>query len=224
MKRARLTAPQFEAAFLSRLLVATCVLTIGHSVAHAQSADSIVDRLQAKYESIDGLEATFTQTMSSEYLDAPETASGKVILSGKRVRIETSRQTFVSDGLVTWLYDARTDEVLINDYVEEEMFPVREFLFDYEQTYDVLSVEDAVDRGSDVQVVRMRARDETTPYRDLTISVRDLDDVISRIELVDVNETRMVFELEDVVLNPTITSETFTFSPPAGSEVIDLRS
>lgn len=224
MKRARLTAPRFEAAFLSRLLVTMCVLAIGHSAAQAQSADSIVERLQAKYESIDGLEATFTQTMSSEYLDAPETASGKVILSGKRVRIETSRQTFVSDGLVTWLYDARTDEVLINDYVEEEMFPVREFLFDYEQTYDVLSVEGAVDRGSDVQVVRMRARDESTPYRDLTISVRDRDDVISRIELVDVNETRMVFELEDVVLNPTITSETFTFSPPAGSEVIDLRS
>jgi len=224
MKRARFTVPKFEVASLSRLFVAMCVLAIGHSVAHAQSADAVVDRLQAKYESIDGLEATFTQTMSSEYLDAPETASGKVILSGKRVRIETSRQTFVSDGLVTWLYDARTDEVLINDYIEEEMFPVREFLFDYEQTYDVVSVEEAVDRGSDVQVVRLRARDGTTPYRDLTISVRDRDDVISRIELVDVNETRMVFELEDVVLNPTITSETFTFSPPAGSEVIDLRS
>ena len=224
MKRARFTVPKFEVASLSRLFVAMCVLAIGHSVAHAQSADAVVDRLQAKYESIDGLEATFTQTMSSEYLDAPETASGKVILSGKRVRIETSRQTFVSDGLVTWLYDARTDEVLINDYIEEEMFPVREFLFDYERTYDVVSVEEAVDRGSDVQVVRLRARDGTTPYRDLTISVRDRDDVISRIELVDVNETRMVFELEDVVLNPTITSETFTFSPPAGSEVIDLRS
>lgn len=206
------------------LALGMTVLFAGQQLAAAQTADAVVERLQKRYESISGLEATFTQTMISEFLDAPESSAGRIVLSGKQMRIETGRQTFVTDGVVTWLYDTDVDEVLVNDYVEEEMFPVREFLFDYDDAYEVIGVEQATVAGEKVQVVRLRARDDSSPYREIAITVRDRDDVITKLDILDVNETRMVFELDDVVLNPELVPATFSFSPPEGTTVIDLRS
>ncbi len=203
------------------LVVFNGQILLSHSAwAQSSEADELVDRLRAKYEAIDGLEASFTQTMRSEFLDAPESSAGRVVLSGKKIRIETAVQTFVTDGQVTWLYDSNAGEVLINDYVEEEMFPVREFLFDYDSTYEVLRVED----GAGVKVVHLRARDESTPYKEISISVRNTDDVINRLVILDVNETEMEFVLDDVVLNPDLDAATFAFTPPTDVEVIDLRS
>lgn len=219
---------RFKAA-ASRLSVALVGVTLsvavfGHSIVSAQTADEIADRLREKYESIDGLEATFTQTMTSEFLDEPESASGRVILSGERLRIETERQMFVTDGVATWLYDAEADEVLVNDFVEEEMFPVRELLFDYERSYEVVSVEAGAVHGSPAHIVHLRARDAATPFREVAISARDSDGIVTRVDILDVNDTRMIFDLEDVVLNPELGADTFTFDPPATAEVIDLRS
>ncbi len=209
---------------LRLLALSLTVLFVGQQLAAAQSADAVVERLQKRYEAISGLEATFTQTMSSEFLETPESSEGRIVLSGKQMRIETGRQTFVTDGVVTWLYDTEVDEVLVNDYVEEEMFPVREFLFDYDDTYEVVGVEQASAAGERVQIVRLRARDESSPYREIAITVRDRDDVITKLDILDVNETRMIFELKDVVLNPDLVPATFSFSPPDGTTVIDLRS
>ena len=206
------------------LLALGIVAFTGHTAVRAQSADDVVERLRTKYDSIDGLRATFTQTMSSEFLDAPESSSGVVLLSGKRIRIETANQTFVTDGAVTWLYDSTADELLINDYIEEEMFPVREFLFDYDANYEVVAVESASVGNVSVKVVRLRARDESTPYREVSISVRDTDDVINQLDILDVNDTRMVFMLQDIELNPQLGDDTFSFTPPDGASVIDLRS
>jgi outer membrane lipoprotein-sorting protein len=222
-KNIELTGHSRRIRALATLLVLGVVL-FGHSTAVAQSADEIADRLREKYESIDALQATFTQTMTSEFLDEPESASGKVILSGDRLRIETDRQTFVTDGSATWLYDSDANEVLVNDYIEEEMFPVRELLFDYEKNYEVESVEAGTVRGSAVQIVHLRARDEATPYREVAISARDSDGIVTRVDILDVNQTRMVFELEDIVLNPKLSADTFIFEPPSTAEVIDLRT
>lgn len=206
------------------LLLAAIVAVTGQSQVRAQDADEVLDRLRARYDEIDGLRAEFVQTMDSEYLDTPESSSGMVVLSGKQIRIETARQTFVTDGTVTWLYDADAREVLVNDYVEEEMFPVREFLFDYDQDYEVVSVRAASVGGTRVHVISLRAREDANPYREIQISVRDADDVINRLEILDVNETRMTFELTDIVLNPPLEADTFSFIPPENTEVIDLRS
>lgn len=203
-------------------LIAMAVLHLGQDVA-AQEADPIIERLRSKYESAEGLRATFTQTMSSEYLD-PESSAGTIYLEGTSIRIETDGQTFVTDGVVTWLYDRASGEVLINDYVEEDMFPINEFLFDHESIYDVVEVADGRHRGARVQIVSMRAKDEASIYRFVSLHVRDEDSLISKIEIIDVNDTRIVLELEGIELNPDFPADTFTFTPPSSAEIIDLRS
>jgi len=54
--------------------------------------------------------------------------------------------------------------------------------------------------------------------------MRDSDDVVTFIEVVDANGTTMEFTLTNIVLNPLVEESTFQYTPPAGVEIVDLRS
>jgi outer membrane lipoprotein carrier protein len=56
-----------------------------------------------------------------------------------------------------------------------------------------------------------------------TVWMRDRDDMITQMEVLDVNETTMFFKMKNIEENPTLAAGTFAFRPPAGAEVIDLR-
>lgn len=205
-------------------VVVVIVLFAGHLTASGQDANEVIQRLQTKYDGIETLSASFTQTMKSEYLDSAESASGSLALNGNQFRIETPEQTFVTDGAFTWLFNSANQEVLINDYVEEDMFPVRELLFDYDDKYEVVDVRSDKYRGETVDVLEMSARDDMSLYRKLTLYIRRSDTVVTRLEILDANETEMIFELDDIELNPKFGEDVFTFVPPADTNVVDLRS
>ena len=61
-------------------------------------------------------------------------------------------------------------------------------------------------------------------FREATLWMRDRDDVITKMAVLDVNETRMIFTLDNIELNPSLDADTFRFTPPDGVEIIDLRS
>ena len=206
---------------LSALLV--YVLFAGQLVA-AQDAASIASRLQDKYDEVESLRATFTQTMKSDYLDSSESTSGLFALSGKQFRVETEEQTFVTDGEVTWLFSSASNELLVNDYVEEDMFPVRQLIFDYEDRYNVDGVRSDSYNGQKVQVLSLSAKNDDDLYRTVSLYVRDNDTIVTRLEILDANETMMVFELTDIEVNPILDASLFTFTAPDGTDIIDLRS
>lgn len=209
--------------FSTFVFVVLSVLFVGQE-ASAQDADAIAKRLQDKYDTVETLRAGFTQTMKSEFLDSSESASGTFIVNGKQFRVETPKQTFVTDGLVTWLYNSESNELLINDFVEEEMFPVRDMIFNYSEHYDVDGVRTETHNGQLVDVLSLTAKDEMDLYRSLTLYVRRSDTVVTRLDILDANETTMTFELTDIDLNPKLDGDLFTFKAPTGSNVIDLRS
>ncbi len=199
------------------------VLFIGQS-AIAQDADLIANRLQEKYDGVESMRATFTQTMKSDYLDSSESTTGLFVLNGKQFRVETTNQTFVTDGVVTWLFNSESNELLVNDYVEEDMFPVRQLIFEYEDRYNVDGVRSETIGGQKTNVLSLSAKDEADLYRSVTLFVRDKDTVVTRLEILDANDTLMIFELTDIEVNPALDAGLFVFTPPAGTEVIDLRS
>lgn len=212
----------FVVALLAALLTA---LAVPSGPATAQSVDEVFERLKAKYESIDALRANFSQTMRSSYMDEEATSHGILIASGEKYRVETDGQTLVTDGIVTWVYMRSQDQVLINDYSEDEQsFSVSEFLFNYDDNFDATSVETTTVDGEEHFVLRLDPESEDTFFTEATLSLRTRDDIITRLQVVDVNGTTMEFTLTDIELNPTLDASEFQFTPPNGAEVIDLRS
>ncbi len=208
------------------IYVSLCaVLFIGHSNAFAQSGDQVIKRLKEKYDSIDALRAEFTQTMSSAYSSGEESFSGTLTLQGDKYRIETDTQTLVTDGSVTWIFNKAEKQVLINNKVDDETaFDINDFFFNYSERYSVTASQEEVISGQKHYLLRLKPKNQDSFYSQVTLWVRDSDTVITRLEVVDMNETTMLFSLRNIDLNPQISRSTFVFTPPDNAEVVDLRS
>ena len=215
--------PMRRSLFALSGIVFSIVLFYGQP-AFAQDADAVAKRVQEKYDSIHSMRAHFRQTMKSDMLESSESNEGRLVLNGKQFRVEMPNQTFVTDGSSTWLYNAETNEVLINDYVEEDMFPVRDMIFNYSDRYTVDGVTHDVIGGVSTDILALSAIDETDLYRHLTLFVRRTDAIVTRVEILDANETTMIFDLSDIEVNPSLDAAEFSFQAPAGTEVVDLRS
>jgi outer membrane lipoprotein carrier protein len=206
-------------------LFVAIVLTAGHPAVHAQDAEAVFARLQAKYNAIEGLRATFTQTMSSAYWENEESFTGQLILQGDKYRVETSTEVLVVNGEETYVYRPTERQVLINDVVEDEAsFSPSTFLLHYHERFDVRDVTEVTLDGARHFRLNLKPKSPDSFFREATIWLRDRDDIITKLTVLDVNETRMVFTLDNIELNPTLDADTFSFTPPDGVEVIDLRS
>ncbi|MEM1125326.1 MAG: outer-membrane lipoprotein carrier protein LolA [Bacteroidota bacterium] len=209
---------------LRSLLLTLVVLLGGRSLVHAQNASAVFERLQSTYDAVDVLGATFTQTSTSSYSDAPEVFSGTLLLSGDRYRIETGAQTFVTDGVVTWIYLADQRQVVINDYVEDETaFSLNTFFATYPERYTAGTTELTQLDGEQHYLLTLQPREADAFFRQVRLWMRDRDNLVTRLEVTDVNETVMTFDLGDITLNPPLSADTFQFTPPEDAELIDLR-
>lgn len=206
-------------------VAALFVLFCGHTSAQAQDANALIERLEARYNAVSALQADFTQTMSSAYSDLNESFSGTLLLQGPRYRVETAHQTLVTDGKVTWIYNEPENQVLINQNDEsEDGFSIDRLFTDYSERYDVKNVRTENLSGRSHFVLELTPKDPESFFAEVTVWMRGDDSIISRLEVVDQNETTMRFDLKNVSFDPAFDSNTFTFNPPQGAEVIDLRS
>ncbi len=206
--------------------LAFCLVTVlffGQQ-ATAQDAGAVFQRLKAKYDTIESLRASFTQTMTSAYTDDAPSFSGVLAFSGQQYRVETGTQTVVSDGETTYIYLPGENQVLIGNPVEGEMNSPSDFLLNYDQYFNASAVVTDQMNGQQHFKLTLTPKNGGSLFQSATIWLRDRDDIITRMELLDVNETTMTFNLTDVELNPTLDANTFVFETPAGAEVIDLRS
>ncbi len=215
------TSTRFSRPFVALLFFA--VLLAGQ--AQAQHADVVLRRLKAKYDTLESLRASFSQTMTSAYSDQASTFSGTLVLKGNRYRVETDAQTLVTDGVTTWLYDESENQVLINDYIEDETaFSPGDFLMNFDQDYNVTAAQAVRLEGQPHFKLSLKPKSRDSFFREATLWMRDRDDVVTRLEVLDVNETKMMFSLKNIELNPAIPAKAFTFTAPKGAEVYDLRS
>ena len=210
---------------LPTLLLTLTVLLAGQPLAFAQSGEDVLHRLKTKYDSITALRAEFTQSMESQFLDASESFSGTLILQGEKYRVETVAQTIVTDGRVTWIYNEDENQVLVNDYTEDETtFNINDFFQNYDTAYDIGASEKTT-RGGEVHYeLALTPKSRDSFFRTVTLWMRDRDNLITRVRVLDVNDIQMTFDLKDILLNPALSPETFLFTPPDGAEIVDLRS
>jgi outer membrane lipoprotein carrier protein len=191
----------------------------------AQSpAGQVMERLRMRYEQLKALQASFVQITQIPYAGGMDTLRGSLLLSGNRYRIETPRQLLVTDGQTTWVYLPETRQVLVSRYVADETaFSLNEFLLHYPERYHIEGGETVRHQGEPHFRLRLRPRRQDTGIREVTLWVRDRDLAITRLEVRDVNDTHVMFLLTDIRFNPSVSAEAFTFRPPPGVEVVDLR-
>lgn len=192
----------------------------------AAAGAALLQRVQARYEAAGTLVALFTQTVRTDLAaDQAQRLRGRLTAAtGNRFRVETARETIVSSGATTWIYNQAEGQVIINDYdASEATFSPEDFFRDFSARYGVTEAKAVTHEGAAHTVLTLGPASPETAFRRLRLWIRDADRVITRLELDDRTGAAITFALDDVRLGATVPPGTFAFNPPTDADVIDLR-
>ncbi|PQJ34038.1 cell envelope biogenesis protein LolA [Salinibacter sp. 10B] len=200
-----------------------CALSLLATPVRAQPT---LAEVQDAYNALDGLQASFTQVISSDFAGDTTQVKGSVLLSGNKYRVETPDQIVTTNGTTTWIYTPTDSQVVLNDADRGESTVTPEtFLTASADQYAVQSSSTTSRLGTSHWTLHLEATRSSSRFREATLWVRQSDRLVTRMRATDRNGSTLDLRLTDISLNPDVLRENnpFSFSPPPNVEVIDLR-
>jgi outer membrane lipoprotein carrier protein len=208
-----------------RLAVGLALLCLAVSPpATAQPAGLALPDVQEAYDALDGLRASFTQLIGSDFSGDTTRLRGTVLLSGNKYRVETPGQTVVTNGETTWIYTPADSQVVVNDAGSgaTQVTP-RTFLTASDDRYRITESTSTSRTGTPHVKLSLTATDSSSRFKEATLWVRRSDRIVTRVRATDRNGSTLDLRLENIEVNPPLPNSAFTFSPPSGIDVVDLR-
>lgn len=185
----------------------------------------ITDRMQKKYESIQDATARFTQHVKFGFSKIEQSFSGTLRMKKPhRYRVETEYQTLVTDGTTVWSFSPVNKQVLIDRYKETpDSFTPEQFLLNLPANYYATLVQP--EAGSDKSLVTLKLvpKDDQSFIKSMKVWVDEGSWVVKKVEMLDVNDTEKIYSILEVKINTNLKDNTFAFTAPPGTEVVDLR-
>ena len=216
------------------VVIIALVSIFSHTAARTQSAgkgkltaSEVLAKVQDRYAALEDASADFTQTVSFKYAKIEQTFTGTVMMKkGNKYRIESQQQTIVTDGRTVWAYTPVNGQVLIDSYRENtSAFSPERFLVGLPRNFRATYIDDNTSGSGSNVVLKLEPKQDSQKFvKSLKVWVDPGNWSITRVEYFDLNETRTVYSLSGVQFNREIADKQFTFSIPAGVEVVDLRS
>ncbi len=212
---------------MHRLLPLVVFLALGLvGSAPAQSDSPTLSEVQAAYDALDGLQASFTQVLTSDFSSDSTRMEGTVLLSGNKYRVETPKQTVITNGTTTWIYTPDDNQVVVNKAEANESTVTPEtFLTASAERYEVQSSRPAPRLDRPHTRLSISATDPDARFAEATLWVRQSDRIVTRMRATDRNGSTIDLRLQDLTVNPDTlrTDSPFSFTPPDNVEVVDLR-
>lgn len=189
---------------------------------YSQDSQEIIKKVQSAYENISDAKAVFTQTLKSSGGKANSSSGTIYIKKENMYRIEASGQIIITDGQTSWSYSSKKKQVIVDNYKDDgNTFSPNKFLFNYpENFYSDLEGEENVG-GVDCYLIKLSPRSGGS-VKSAKIWIDKNDYLIRKVNIVTA-ESSNTYSLKDISLDSGLSSSKFSFSPPQGVEVIDLR-
>jgi outer membrane lipoprotein-sorting protein len=190
------------------------VIFFNFSIAQ-DDAKVVLKNIQDKFNSITNLSAQITQSVN-----------GKVNLKGKvyykkenHLRFEFKNILIVSDGETSWNYNEKQDKVIITNYDTEgnKIFSIRQMIYEYPDECELSTYELEGER-----VLQLIPKENSLSFNSVKLFITD-DNLISKVLIDDPATGLIQLDLSNYQINTNLPDSLFSFSPPEGSKVIDLR-
>lgn len=184
------------------------------SVFGQDSSGELLKAIQSKYNSLNTLSVNFTKSSGST-----EDFSGKLYLKkDNKLRIELKNNTIITDGKTFWNYNKRENKVIINNYdpSEPSELSLNTFINDYPSKSNLSSGKDG-----NLKTLTLVPKTAELNFNRAELFVNK-DSLVDKV-IIDSNSGKAVITFSDYKLNTDIRDSEFTYSPPEGIKVIDLR-
>jgi len=179
------------------------------------NAQEVLTNLRNKFNTINDLSAELTQSVNSNI-----NLKGKIFYKKEnQLRFEFKNILIVSDGETSWSYNQKDNKVVISDYESEgnEILSIHKIIFEYPESCDISTFESEGQR-----VLKLIPNDDTFSFNSIQLFI-DSDNLITKALIDDPATGKIEIILSKYQLNKNLPDSFFQFSPPEGSQVIDLR-
>lgn len=205
--------------------IAGCLfLLFTFSLSFAQGNENALAELQKKFKSINDFKANFSQNSSFANQTKSSSLKGNFFYKkDNKFRIEFKNSVLISDGSTLWNFNKKENKVYINNLENEySFFSLKNIILVYPEKSNVRFLGNESLNGMSYKVVQITPKDGSSNFETIKIWFNDTN-FIGKVELIDSEGSKHQFELAGVKINQKIPAGMFDFTPPEGSEVIDLR-
>ena len=200
-----------------RLAMASCALSLA---ANVHAADAFA-RLDGFVKSLTAFEAEFTQTLRDGQSRVVETSSGLLaIRRPNRFRWdyrEPHAQVIVADGEKLWMYDPELEQATVRPLQQTLAGTPAILLSGAGDLRESFRIEKQETRGA-LDWITLTPKRSDADFKRVRLALRG--DRLQAMELADKLGQTTYIEFVNLKLNPTFAADRFTFTPPAGVDVI----
>ena len=203
--------------FRSGSLIGAGLLSISFTAVLADAAG----RLDAYLSGLDTVSSQFEQRLFDEQRNLLERARGTVLIDRPgRFRFDYTDppQLIVGDGARVWIYDPELAQVTVRD-VDAALGSTPAVLLTNDRPVEEGFRVEALDAGEGIDVFTLEPRVEDASF--VRIRLAFIGGELRRMELVDQFAQTTLIVFNDIRRQPSIPAGAFTFTPPAGVDVID---
>lgn len=212
----------------ARIAIVFCMMlfplicTEAHGGASAE-AERVITELQKRYESIDSLEAAFTQEVVSRHTKSAEKYEGTVYLKKpgkmKWVFAKPTKDFIVSNGKTMWIYQSDLSQVFETQVGKAASNLAIDFLSGLGSVKKNFELTKEEDKGA-IFILKLVPRTPQPNMMRLTIEVDKKSWFAVRATIEDsfANTTRLTFR--NIKTGETRQDSFFEYTPPKGAKVL----
>jgi chaperone LolA len=223
----RLSAPAARTGRAARAatLAAAALLLAPAPARPGGDAAELVSKLRKKYDRIGTLSLSFTQTTVFAVSKARQESGGALSLAkGNRYRITSDDRVIVSDGATVWSWSRANAQVIVDRFRDDpnSLTPER-LLVRIPAEYAAVSLGTEKAGGAAATVLKLTPSAPGQSVRWMKLWVDEDELTIVKIQLLDLAENEITYDLRDISVDGALPDSTFRFTAPPGAEILDLR-
>ncbi len=176
----------------------------------------LLKNLQSSFDSLKDFSADFVQLNN-----------GRVNIEGKfyfkkenKLRLELKNLIIVSDGKTNWNYNKRQKKVIISNYDENDpsVLSLKRIIFDYPSKCQVT---EGPDSSGNVLILKPNSNSGINAYL-IKIWVNKNNNV-KKVTIIQSSGNVLEVKFSNYKIDTGILDSKFSFTPPQGTKIIDLR-
>lgn len=185
------------------------------AIAFSQNAEAVLKSLQNKFDSISTLSVDVTQKTNVKSVQ-----TGKMFFKKENnLRIEFPNQIIVADGSTSWNYNKKDKKVIISNYDEtgSGLLSINYLIYQYPSECEL-----SLSPEGDKQILILKPKSNRNNMGVVKLYITK-ENLIDRAIISNKDSGTIEVLFSNYKLNQKLSDSQFTFIPPEGTAVVDLR-
>lgn len=190
-----------------------------------EPAEKVLDNVKERYDQLEDARLVFTEKVILETAGIEQTISGTLyIKKNNKYRLELPERTVVTDGSTVWSYSASSKQVLIDRFkLTPGSLTPEQILTGASGSYQATLLANEDIGGRSMLVLKLIPKTTTSVMQSLKLWVDPDSHLIKKVELVDINDKRTEYLINEIQTDLNLPESKFSYQVPQGVEVVDLR-